>query len=407
MASYCWRRWRPTGIVRLSAVALSTARFSFAGDTLFDLRAHTHLLVIAGSRAQGLHTEASDVDLRGAAIPPAAYFHGVANGFEQADDAAQFPIFLPDLTNEERLVADESGVEGSVYGIRKFIRLASASNPNILETLFCRDEEVRIATPIGRQLRDARELFLSAKCATTFAGYAATQLTRIRLHYRWHNDGPEAPPTREDFDLPEAALMPLADIEAAEAAVQKQIDRWELDLSGLESAERIQLMEGVRRTLQELHLASDESLWDAGARFIGLDDNLVEVMKRERQYRSARSEWKHYLDWKENRNPARAALEASHGYDTKHGAHLVRLLRMGLEIAKSGECLVWREGHDADELRAIRGGEWSYEKLSEWAAEKTAELRALNARDLAVPASPDRDAIDALCVSLVEGALKC
>ncbi|MDF1838284.1 MAG: nucleotidyltransferase domain-containing protein [Planctomycetota bacterium] len=374
---------------------------------MFDLRSHTHLLTISGSRAQGLHTGESDVDLKGMAIEPAGYFHGLAGEFEQADDVESMAVFGPDLNGEEWGIAGRSKLEGSVYGIRKFMRLASAANPNVLEALFCRDEEVRILTPLGRRLREARGIFLSGQCAQTFSGYAANQLARIRLHYEWHNHGPKAAPSRADFDLPEASPLPNEELEAAESAIQKQIDRWEINLSGVEAAERIQIMDRIRRTLAEMGLASDEDIWEASARWIGLDDKLVQVMKRERGYRSARADWRSYQKWKANRNVARAALEAQHGYDTKHGAHLVRLLRMGLEIAKDGRCIVWRDGHDGEELRSIRGGAWSYERLLEWSAERTAELRQLKPEQLAVPPRPDHAAIDSLCIELVEQALSC
>lgn len=372
---------------------------------MFDLRAHTHLLTVAGSRAHGLHTDASDIDLKGTAIPPARYFYGVGESFEQADDAAQFGVFVPNLTDAERLIAADTGVEGSVYDLRKFIRLASSANPNVLECLFARDQEVRIATPLGERLRESRRLFLSSKCVHTFAGYAAQQLSRIKLHYRWHTDGPERAPTREDFGLAERAQIPKSHYEAAAAAVQKQLDSWELDLSELDAADRLKVHDRVSRTLTELHLAADESLWEAGARWVGLDDHLVEVMKRERRYQSAREEWRRYQGWKKNRNVERAALEAEHGYDTKHGAHLVRLLRMGMEIATEGQCHVWRADRDGEELRAIRAGEWSYEVLVDWSHERTMELRSL--KSFAVPDHPDRIAIDELCVSLVEEALSC
>ncbi|MCO4744331.1 MAG: nucleotidyltransferase domain-containing protein [Proteobacteria bacterium] len=374
---------------------------------MFDLRAHTHLLTIAGSRAHGLHTDASDIDLKGMAIPPARYFHGVAHRFEQADDASQFDVFVEDLNADELAIAGRTGLEGSVYDLRKFVTLATSANPNVLESLFCRDEELRLATPLGEQLRDQRELFLSAKCVHTFAGYANQQLSRIRLHYRWHHHGKESAPTRSDFGLPEVALIPKSHYEAAAAAVQKQLDRWELDLSELDAAERVKVHDRIAITLTELRLASDDALWDAGARWVGLDDHLVEVMKRERRYQSARDEWRKYQGWKRNRNPDRAALEAEFGYDTKHGAHLVRLLRMGVEIAQTGQCIVWRGDIDGDELRAIRAGAWSYDALIEWSDAAMKQLRGLKTADFAVPERPDRAAIDALCVSLVEQALGC
>ena len=54
-------------------------------------------------------------------------------------------------------------------------------------------------------------------------------------------------------------------------------------------------------------------------------------------------------------------------------------------------------------MRAIRGGAWSYDELVAWADARSEELRQLD--ELAVPAKPDRELIDALCVQLVEQAL--
>ena len=71
-------------------------------------------------------------------------------------------------------------------------------------------------------------------------------------------------------------------------------------------------------------------------------------------YRQARRDWENYQSWKKNRNPARARLEAQFGYDTKHAQHLIRMLRMGIEILRDCEVRVRRK--DAAELRAIRAG---------------------------------------------------
>ena len=107
--------------------------------------------------------------------------------------------------------------------------------------------------------------------------------------------------------------------------------------------------------------------------------------------------------WLQQRNAERAALESAHGYDTKHGAHLVRLLRMGREILETGHVHVWRGDRDADELKAIRAGEWSYERMVSWA-----EAEAAAVRDIAhpvVPPQPDHAGLDALIVDLQRRAL--
>lgn len=379
---------------------------------MFPLREHTILLTVAGSRAYGIHRAESDVDLKGVAIPPKAYFHGYLSRFEQADKASEMRTFADLLNAEERAAVAATKLEGSIYELRKFIGLAADCNPNILDALFCRDEELRLATPLGEKLRENRALFLSAKAKHTFSGYAAAQLKRIRGHRAWLLSPPKAPPTRAAFGLPEFTLIPADQLAAANAAVASKIDSWALDFSGLDDAEIVHIEGQIAAYLSELRVAAglestDDLKWMAAARHVGLDDNLIQVLQREREYAAAQRYWKQYQEWRAGRNADRAVLEERYGFDTKHGAHLVRLLKMCREILETGQVNVWRGGIDAEQILAIRAGAWSYDELLEWAEAEDAALTELyNQRRYAVPKQPDREAIDRLCVELVEAALR-
>jgi len=368
----------------------------------FDLRAATHLLVVCGSRGQGLHGPRSDVDVRGFCVPPRRYLLGFDSRFEQADTREDIAPLATLLSAEEARV---EGLDGSVYALAKLARLCVDCNPNLLEVLFCREDEVRLCTPVGRALRDARVAFLSERARHSFAGYAAGQLRRIEGHRKWLLDPPSSPPTREEFGLPEAALIPANQRLAAEAAVSKQLDSWEIDFGDLPASQVTALRGRIAHVLGEV-LVAGQGRWTAAARTVGLDDDLIEVMKRERTYQNARRHWKQYCTWKRQRNPARAALEAAHGYDTKHAAHLVRLLRCGREILEEGTLAVWRGDRDAGELRAIRAGAWSYETLIEQvAAEESALAAVVEEGRSVVPKRPDLTQLEALTVELTEQAL--
>lgn len=368
----------------------------------FDLYKHTILLTVSGSRAYGIHTDRSDVDLKGVAVPPAAYLLGCSSVFEQADKASHMEPFRELLKGDEVAAARDTKLEGSVYALNKFCRLAMDGNPNILDALFCRDEDVRLATPIGRKLRENRELFVSAKCKHTFSGYAFQQLQRIKLHRRWLLSPMEQQPTREDFDLFEG-INP-GQIKAAMAAANKVVDEWELDLSRLDKSERVPVMQGVARYMAELSIVGDAK-WQAAGRSIGYSENFLAILDRERQWKNAVDDWKKYQYWKKHRNPARAALEAAHGYDTKHGAHLFRLLKMAREILTTGQVNIWRD--DRDEILEVRAGGWTYERLVEWAEEEERSLGVIyREKRYSIPQTTDRAAIDALCVTLTETALR-
>lgn len=375
----------------------------------FDLRKHTHLLVVAGSRAYGTNRPDSDVDVKGVAIPPAEYLHGFLHRFEQADKPEHMAGFADLLTRDEQDIARATKLEGAVFDLRKFVSLTVEGNPNLWDGLFCREEEVRLCTPIGRKLRENRHLFISARARFSFAGYSMAQLKRIRLHRAHLLNPPTHKPTRGEFNLPENTLLPADQLAAARGAVQKQVDHWSFDWSGMADTERVRAENLVQDHLTEIRVALgydsiDDARWMAAARTIGLDDNLIHVMQREREYEAASRRWKQFREWETNRNKDRAALEAAHGLDTKHAMHLVRLLKMCREILTLGEVNVWRP--DADELLAIRNGAWTYDQIVDWADKEDAELSEIyKSKRYVVPAEPDRNAIDALCVELVEEAL--
>lgn len=442
----------------------------------FDLKARTHLLVVAGSRCYGIHTDASDVDVKGVCVPSLPYFLGYLQNFDQADKASHMEPFIELMNGEEKAAIERDKIEGSIYNLVKFVKLAAGCNPNILDVIFCRDEEVRLATPIGRKLRAAAPQFISAKAKHTFSGYAAAQLKRIKGHKRWLLDPPTHKPTRGEYGLPEFTLIPKDQLAAVQAAVSKQIDRWEVDFGTLADSEivhiqghvanflatftkaleapptklaavlrkaeadlssivaeerafldlssefghhpgRRSLREGTQGVLEDIKAALAapdvaDAKWLAAARVVGVDDNLILVMQREREYQAAARHYKQYQNWKKKRNPARAKLEAAHGFDTKHGCHLVRLLRMGREILETGKVHVWRGAgvsdgpNDREELLAIRRGAWKYDDLVEWAETEDKALQTMyKQREYVVPGQPDRPALDKLTVDLVSEAL--
>ena len=380
----------------------------------FDLFDHTVLVTRAGSRAYGIQTESSDVDIKGIAIPPEEYILGLER-FEQADKPGHFEEqrFLALLSADERDAIQRSRLEGTIYEIRKFMTLALDANPNILEVLFCRDSDVLLQREAARPLREQRGLFLSAKAKHTFSGYAIAQLKRIKTHKRWLLEPPTHKPTREEHALPAETLIPADQLAAAEALVQKKLDSWEIDLSKVpDESDRIAIMGRFRETMSEIvagirtDIEAQHARWRAAVKGVGIDDNLLAIMERERKYKTAKNEWDNYQSWQKSRNPTRAALEEKFGYDTKHGAHLVRLMRMCEEILVDGKVNVWRGDLDADELKSIRAGSWSYEKLIEFAADTDARLEALyRAGGYRIAKQPDRHAVGALATTVVRSAL--
>lgn len=340
----------------------------------------TIFLTRHGSHAYGTNLPTSDLDVKGVAVPPREYFHGFLQRFEQAESKD------PDLV---------------IYDVRKFFNLAADCNPNIIEVLWTDPRDHLAVTPLGDELLAARAGFLSRKAKHTFSGYAAAQLKRIRTHHRWLLHPPKGAPTRAEHGLPEQSLISPDDRMAAEAAILKQVEAWDVDLEPLDRSSRVAMQGHIARALAEQSITVDAQ-WNAAARTLGFSENFLEAMARERRYRTAQREWEQFRTWQQTRNPARAELEARWGYDTKHGMHLVRLMRMCREILEMGKVIVRRP--DAEELLAIRHGAWSYDRLVEWADREDADLEDAAKRS-PLPHAPDRAALDRLCMAIVEKGL--
>jgi predicted nucleotidyltransferase len=367
-----------------------------------SLKDRTILLTLAGSRAYGMHTSASDVDVKGICVPTAEYFLGYFNTFHQTDDRKRVSEAFTDLLGPEELAKAKDGeLEGTVYDVRKFFKLAADNNPNILDALFCRDQEVLQSNEFGDMIRDNAHIFLSKKARWTFAGYAFAQLKRIKTHKRWLMNPPTHKPDRNEYNLPDRSEIPKEQFNAAMDAIKKKIDGWEIDYGDMDEAAKLYVERQISDFLAELTITADEK-FAAAARSIGYDENFIHLLQREREFKVAHTQWAQYQEWKKTRNPARAALEQKFGYDTKHGAHLVRLLRMCREILTEGQVNVWRP--DAEELLAIRAGQWPYEQLIEFAETEDKSMAELYDAST-LPRSPDHKSIDKLCIKVVEGML--
>ena len=309
----------------------------------FDIDKHTILLTLQGSRAYGTFTPESDYDYKGVAIPPKEYFHGFSSVFEQKEES----------------VAKGHPHDKVIYDLRKFMHLASLANPNILDVLFASDSDRVSVNRWGEMLLAERNLFLSKKVRHSFAGYAHSQLVRLKNHRAWLLNPLTSKPLRSEFGLPEVG----------------------------------------NKVVSSSIMGAFEELKSDGYSFGG---EVMVAIAKEKQYATALQHWNQYENWKKTRNPVRAAMEAKYGFDGKFGLHLIRLLRMCVEILEGKGVIVKRP--DAQDLLDIRNGVWSYDQLMEEAdkLEKRAEELYVTST---LPHHPDMKRLDALCVEIVESFL--
>jgi hypothetical protein len=330
---------------------------------------------ISGSHAYGTNRPDSDHDFRGVFIAPLANaFDLFQTSFTGAGTIGQkLKTALDDIEDGKYDAAAENirvamqpdngdlnlsvgtvhktGEDEELQELRKFMKLASDSNPNIIEFLYV-DRLITHETAVWRRIRENRHLFLSKKARWTFSGYAHAQLDRIKTHRGYLLNPPAKKPTRADFGLPESTVI-----------------------------------------AKEHHnaLLSLPSEW--------VKDEERDYVKNEKAFQKALAQWNSYQKWEKERNPARKELERKFGYDVKHAAHLVRLSRMGTEILAEGTVKVYRP--DREELQGILRGEWPYEKLVEHAEQIDSSLDGLYEKS-ALRDRPDHKGISQLYKAICE-----
>ena len=94
----------------------------------------------------------------------------------------------------------------------------------------------------------------------------------------------------------------------------------------------------------------------------------------------------------------RAELVERHGYDTKFGYHVVRLVGECEQILLEGNIDLQRNN---EVLKAIRRGEWTEARLRDWFAQKESHLERLYAEST-LPATPDEGRLKTLLLNCLE-----
>ena len=117
------------------------------------------LVCLSGSIAYGLDTPESDVDIRGIFLNEPEEWIGL---------------------QEERENIRLKDSDTVLYGLRKAMKLLMACNPNVIEMLGLREQDILYCSEEGRMILDAAPAFLSKKAIFTFGAYATNLRRQIQ-----------------------------------------------------------------------------------------------------------------------------------------------------------------------------------------------------------------------------------
>lgn len=333
--------------------------------------------VRVGSHAYGMNIATSDEDFAGIFVQSIDHFFGLKAFDEQVEHSQE--------------------TDTSLYSLRKYANLAVANNPNVMELMFVHDDDVIFMDDVMQELRRVRHAFLSQKCAKTYVGYASAQLHRIRSHQKWIAQELGA----MEIILPAVSMGHITEEWIAWRFGENMVIRLKVALGKLPQGPKTVEMDQYLNSLKEFGIVcpteDDEAFWVAKDRGVGKPG----LVYHKHLYDMAKKSRDQYVTWMAERNPKRHEMEVKFGYDTKHGAHLVRLLRMGYEILTEGVCRVRRP--DAAELLSIRQGAWTYEQITAYADEMITKIN--NAGDFVVPKLPDYELINSTIIRMTQEVL--
>lgn len=229
-------------------------------------------ICVGGSRCYGTYREDSDTDIRGVFLGEPKHYIG--------------------LSNIEQISIEREGNNESdtLIELRKFVNLALANNPNIIEQLFLNKEHILYIHPLFEVFLENKYLFLSKKCKHSYSGYAFNQLKRIQGHYDWLDNPPEEP-KQKNYEITRYMhketkhIIPECDYLAKAKRIKAIADSAKID-----SKDKTSFFENL--DVWEKIEVVDKGAWD-----------------------KALDKYKQYLTWRKNRNEARAELESKYGFD--------------------------------------------------------------------------------------------
>lgn len=131
----------------------------------------TILRCVVGSEAYGLSTGGSDRDEKGVCIERFETF----TGFETFE---QFEHRDAEIREGKKDAPSQPGdLDLTIYGLRKFLRLALRGNPSVIELLYMKNCIRRDA--LGAHLQELAPNIISRQCGRAFLGYMQAQKMRL------------------------------------------------------------------------------------------------------------------------------------------------------------------------------------------------------------------------------------
>ena len=334
---------------------------------------------VTGSKAYGLDTVKSDIDIRGVFVMPKNLFYSLE--------------YVPQISNDSNDIV--------YYELKRFMELLSKNNPNIIELLNVPENCILYKHKLMSKIKS--ELFLSKLCEQTFANYACTQIKKAYgLEKKILNPVEEERKSVLDFCY---VYVGKETINLKAFLLENGFEEERMGLTAISHL----------RDCYNLYYSKEHQYSGVIRKEEANDVCLSSIPKGEIPagllyfnkdgYSLYCKKYKEYWEWVEKRNDERYNTTMTHGknYDSKNMMHVFRLLLMAKEIAMEGKVNVWRR--DREFLLDIKQGKYEYDDLLKKAELLKNELPELF-QESNLPDEPNTDSINRLLVDMREDYYK-
>lgn len=259
------------------------------------------LIGLGGSHAYGTDVETSDLDIRGIAL--------------------NSKIDILTNNNFEQFVNEET--DTTIYSFNKIVSLISNLNPNTCELLGLKPEHYLYVSPVGQELLDNVDMFLSKKCIQTFGGYAYQQLYRLKQ---------KSTHSMAQKDLEKHIFRTISEVK------QGFVDKYY-----------------TQNDNDKIEIYIDKAVNQDMETEIFIDTKLTHYPLRD--YCNIWNELQNIVK-SYNKIGTRNKKAIEHGKISKHACHLIRLQYMLLDLLEGRGIVTYRE-KEHDILMDIRNGKYT------------------------------------------------
>jgi len=307
---------------------------------------HEILEYRVGSHLYGTNTENSDLDLCGIFIAPKEYYIGLSNIAE---------VDFSTVVKKENGRNAPEAVDRKFYELRKFIKLATDNNPNIIEQLFINQDNIIFASPLGKKLLENRHLFPHKGLYKKFIGYSLSQKSKMIVKRDNMADIIAGIDFFKSLGDPSRNYVVQYKNFLIKSGIFKNIEDTGIHIRIGDTS--IQKNETIKQALRKLE--------DRRSKFSGRYDDFV----------------------------------SKHGYDTKFASNLIRLLCEGKELLETSE--IQFPLKERELILDVKQGKYDIDDILEMARDLDSELK-LSLENSDLPDEPQTQKIEDLLIELVE-----